>query len=166
MAQGDQSPEGAVKALITMMTDDLPALLDAEDDGDITLQNILKYYRAPGLMDYDGFPAASVFAEGTKIPDRYRHDQIRTHRVILQFWEQSNQVYSGLLPQEVLYYKLYRSGKALYNLIQNNTTLTVSGTDNAHHAFVDEVQYSVPFQRRKQEDLMQGLQIVLRLDFS
>lgn len=164
---GDQNPEIAVEAIITILTASLPAQLDAIDtamnDG-ITLDDIAHFYRAP-LWAYDTLPACVVMAQRTVYPDLFRPDVIRQHVLELQVYLECHEASSTKLPQEILTARLERTMKGIHTVILANPTLDVSGTSKADHTLIQGVEYSnlVP---RGDDGVFRGARMTLLSYFS
>jgi len=141
---GNQNPHYAREALRTMLTDDLPALLDAIDtemaDG-IILHDLTHIYMG-ALQAFDTLPVACILTRGTQYPDLERSDDIRYHQLQLQVYEQSIEMVGTMLPAEVVSERLERTMTAVHTMIQANQTLLVAGTHNADMTIIEEIQYS------------------------
>lgn len=79
-----RQPEEAVNALITRLTNNLPAMLDTLDgeynDNLTPMDDIVRWYRAP-QRKYPKHPVQVVAAAETEQPGRYRHYGMRNHVV-------------------------------------------------------------------------------------
>ena len=141
---GNQLPYFAREALRTMLTNDLPALLDTIDtavgDG-IVSHDLTHIYTAP-MVKYDTLPVALIMTLNTQYPDLERSDDIRAHMINIQLWDQSIEKVGTMLPAEVVAERVERMATAVNNLIEANCTLLVSGTHNSDYCSVEEIQYS------------------------
>ena len=164
---GDQNPEVAIDAVISILAAGLPAALDAIDtamaDG-ITLRDLVRYYRAP-LQDYDALPSCVVMCASTDYPDFYRREAVREHQLQLQVYEESHDATATLMPQEVLAARLSRTMKAIDTVLAANPTLTVSSVQKADHSLVTGVQYS-NFVDREGRGVFRGALMTIRVFYS
>jgi hypothetical protein len=164
---GDQNPEIAVEAVISILTASLPAALDAIDTAmadTITLRDLARYYRAP-LQDYDALPCAVVMCSSTDYLDPLRREAVRAHELQLQVYEECHEATTTKMPQEVLAARLERTMKGIDTVLAANPTLTVASVEKADHCMITGVQYS-NFVDRGGRGVFRGALMSLRVYFS
>lgn len=140
---GSRSPEEVINAIVTLLTANLATKLsaiDTEMSDSITLTDIQAYYRAP-LERYDKYPACVVDCFGSLSPDEFRRDQVHIHTVNIMVVLIGNQAVDGLLPQEVLTKRLFRTIRGIEEVIADYPRLTVSSVDKCDQIVVTERSY-------------------------
>lgn len=153
---GSINPEGAINAIRSILIADLPAklnTLDAEYNDGIVLDDPVDYWRAP-IERYDNYPACVIVARGSNRPDEYRNDTIQFHELEIQVLLAGNEATAALLPYELLTVRLQRTIRAIQEVLEAKTHLTVSANDNADHLLVTQIDYSdfFPVESRMRRD--------------
>lgn len=161
-----QNPEWAISGVISILQSQLPTKLDALDakhaDG-ITLRDVVKYYRAP-LATFDALPAVVVLSTDTEYIDEYRNNELRSHNLRLEVYEESHEYLNDLLPQEVLAARLSRTVTGIHRVLVENEQLIVDAVARACHVLIEGIEYSdfVPVER----GVFRGALMNLRVDFT
>lgn len=161
-----QNPEWAISGVISILQNQLPAKLDALDtkhNDDIILRDVVKYYRAP-LATFDALPAVVVVSTDTEYLDEYRNNELRSHNLRLEVYEESHEYLNDLLPQEVLAARLSRTVTGIHRVLVENEQLIVDAVARACHMLIEGIEYSdfVPVER----GVFRGALMNLRVDFT